>query len=633
MPKFAESLIEAFAAQVETTNRQKLFSSAGGGSFDKNLPGRLSNTNKRWQEQVWAYYDEIGELHYVLSFIGACLSRCVLTIGIADERGIIGPVFDENGTIIRNEDGSERPELVRADEALQLVRSLRNDIGGQSELLRRMGQNLTGPGELHLVGSPKEGDNRQPDNIPIDELNWEALSTDEFKRKGKDYERKSSLGTPGTVISADRIHAIRIWKSHPRFTFEPDSSIRAVLDVLEELVLLTREVRGETLSRLTNAGLLLVPEEIQWGEDDVDEGSEAADPFAEDMIETFKRPITDKNSSASYVPFVVRAPADLLHPDKFRKIDLSPQNPGHSAEKRKEAVQRFAQGIDLPVEIVTGHMDTKFANAVVIDDALFKSHIEPILDLIADVLTIGFLRPALDEPENKLVVHYDSGELVARPNRAQDAKDLHKALVISDSTLRTSAGFSESDAPDLDELEARVARQQKVTPGQGNSPTSPNSQPDTVKDGPGGNGPGSDVEQGQSHDEAARVGIALSAMTELAVERAIQRAGARLRTKANNYSPNLRAQLAQVPDAEVAVTLGPSLVEKLSARDNGLFGKEFETLAALATRWTGDQAFAGRLRDSCEVVGAKRMFDPCSSFPFSEFPAWDAPVVGDKIIR
>lgn len=629
--RFGAALVDGMAAINETPRRSNTMGdSLRGAAKVDNIGEAARNANsspgktgggQRWQEKVWAYYDEVGELHYTLSFIGACLSRCVLTVGIPDEKGIIGPVFDEDGTPLTNEDGSARPELARALEALELIRALKNDIGGQSELLRRMGLNLPGVGEFHLVGSRYEGDTRDSGSIPITELQWEVLSTDEFRRKGKNYERKSGPGSQGQEVRAEDVHVVRIWKSHPRWSGQADSSIRAVLDILEELVLLTREVRGETLSRLSNAGILLVPEEIEWGNSDTDEDDEDADPFTQDLIETFSTAIADKASAAQTVPFVVRAPGEQLNPDRFRHIDLSPKNAGNSAEKRKEAVQRFAQGIDLPVEIVTGHADTTFANAVVIDDALFKAHIEPVLDLIVDALTVGFLRPALADPENQLVVHYDSGELVARPNRAQDAKDLWDRNAISDATLRASAGFSENDAPSDEELEARTARAQKTTPGQA-IPGTPNGDPTNAEDGPGSNAPGSPVDQG----DANLVGLQLSAATEATVERAIKRAGARLRGKANSYSGAIRDQLAQVPDAEVAITLGPTLVEKINKGDD-LFHGEFDTLWNLAARWTADQNFADRLREACNEVANERLYQPRRPFPFRQFPAWGVPVV------
>src|SRR4051812_40695469 len=46
-----------------------------------------SRTTKPWQQQAWMYYDEVGEVRYASGFIGACLSRCTLTVGIKDSKG------------------------------------------------------------------------------------------------------------------------------------------------------------------------------------------------------------------------------------------------------------------------------------------------------------------------------------------------------------------------------------------------------------------------------------------------------------------------------------------------------------------------------------------------------------------
>ncbi len=59
-------------------------------------------------------------------------------------------------------------------------------------------------------------------------------------------------------------------------------------------------------------------------------------------------------------------------------------------------------------------------------------------------------------------MHYDSGELVARPNRAQDAKDAHDRWTISDAALRTATGFSDNDAPDDEELTRRIKIKQAI---------------------------------------------------------------------------------------------------------------------------------------------------------------------------
>lgn len=569
---------------------------------------KAANLARVWQQKVWQYYDEVGELWYAVNFIGACLSRCVLTVGLPDDKGIVGPAFDDEGNPKEGAEG--------AVAALELIRGLKSDIGGQAQLLRMMGINISAAGEFHLVG--RSPDENPTDLAAADRLLWEVLSTEEFRRVGKDYERRDTPGATPETIDSDSVHAVRIWRSHPRFSILPDSSIRAQLDILEELVLLTREVRGETLSRLSSAGLLLVPSEINYSGvgDDADE-EEGGDPFTEDLISTMATAISDKGSAAQTVPFVVRAAAEFLKPEYFRRIDLSPANPSDSTEKRKETVQRFAQGVDLPVEVVTGHASTTFANAVQIDDSTFKAHIEPVLEILCDALTAGYLRPSLRALgiETPVVVYYDSAELVSRPNRSQDAKDGHDRLAISDASLRSATGFADSDAPDEEELGRRIEQKQRMN-ARATEQSSPEQQGAPTK------APGAPIQQGPlDGNEVQVLAASIETATEVTVERAIKRAGARLRSKAAK-EPAIRDQLSQVPDPEVAITLGPSLVNRLSANDD-LFLGEFDTLWQIVARKTGDQNYADRLREACKTVSLERMYQPRRPFPFELLPKYE----------
>ena len=612
--------------------------------------------SRGWQQQAWAYYDTVGELHYSMSFVGACLSRCKLTVGLPDDDGHIGPVFDEEGEAIKTNDGKAIPGTEQAGTALELIKALKSDVGGQAQLLRTMGINLGVTGEFNLVGSLKEAAEADVTSTAalaeMDKLQWEVLSTEEFRRSGEDYVRYRLPGSTPQEIPSESVHAIRVWRNHPRYSDLPDSSTKSVLDVLEELVLLTREVRGEAMSRLASAGLLLVPNEIEYPDDENDDSeSDQGDPFTRDLIATMATAISDKGSAAQTVPFVIRAPGDQLHPDRFRHIDLTPKNSSDSAAKRKEAVQRLAQGIDLPVEIVTGHAQTTFSNAVQIDDSLFKSHIEPLLEIICDALTAAYLAPALkagrQTVDSPLVVHFDSSELVARPNRAADAKDLHDRWTLSDASLRSAAGFSDSDAPDDDEILKRVEIKQAILIRQtiktdplgletenqalndksaeneasiarlkeleaGNPPSA--GQPNTA--------PGAPIQQGPQDGNNTDKTLAAAAFTfaaEVSIERAVKRVGARLRGKAAKEQGS-KDQLSQVPDAEVAVTLGKATVKRLTKGDPGLFAEDFTTLANIVLRHTGDRAFSEALKDACIDLAEDRLYNPRAPFPTDQVP-------------
>src|SRR4051794_20137747 len=80
-----------------------------------------SRTSKPWQQLAWTYYDAVGEVRYASGFIGACLSRCALTVGIKDSKGNIGPCFDENGEPLKDANDNILPGLERAVEARELI--------------------------------------------------------------------------------------------------------------------------------------------------------------------------------------------------------------------------------------------------------------------------------------------------------------------------------------------------------------------------------------------------------------------------------------------------------------------------------------------------------------------------------
>ena len=54
----------------------------------------------------------------------------------------------------------------------------------------------------------------------------------------------------------------RLWQRHPRFSMLADSTMMGVLELCEELLLLTQSVRARARSRLAGSGILLIDERI-----------------------------------------------------------------------------------------------------------------------------------------------------------------------------------------------------------------------------------------------------------------------------------------------------------------------------------------------------------------------------------
>jgi hypothetical protein len=120
------------------------------------------------------------------------------------------------------------------------------------------------------------------------------------------------------------------------------------------------------------------------------------------------------------------------------------------------------QGLDVPKDIVTGLANVKYSNATQIDESLYKAHIEPLMLLIADALTIVYLRPYLisigysESEVNRIVIWYDPSQVTTRNDRAADADAGFNNLAVSYDTWRRAHGFSDNDAPSPMELALRL---------------------------------------------------------------------------------------------------------------------------------------------------------------------------------
>jgi hypothetical protein len=243
--------------------------------------------------------------------------------------------------------------------------------------------------------------------------------------------------------------------------------------------------------------------------------------------------------------------------------------------------------VDLPVEIVTGHAQTTFSNAWQIDESTYKAHLEPKLTTLLDALTVCYLRPLL--PGTPLIVSGDVSELVSHPDRSVAAIQAFDRFEISGATLRDELGFADNDAPDDAELAARVARLIEIKAGAKGepgalalTPPSPTGNPSTVK-----------------------------AAAEMAVLRAVKRAGARLRSKTNGTG--LRDLLSGVPDIEVGATLGRDRVLSL-CREDELFRGEFKMLRSWAACQVGAE-HADLLLSACEREARARLYSPRIGVP------------------
>ena len=430
-----------------------------------------------WQTEAWEYYDAIGEVKYAFNLVASVISRIRLYAAIV-------------------EDPSEAPKPVRMSSTIPLdlataaeraLARLDSAYGGQAGLLRDAALNLSVTGECYLVQSPSLIGHGVPES-------WDIRSVDELSIDSKgnyviagrrEYQAGNSTTNPaqrGLFKLPNNAFVGRIWRAHPRFSDEADSSLKGMLDLCAELLLLNRTFRATARSRL-NAGALYLPDGLSvaatpdpnYPYDDADgiyaepTPEELADEFEDQLIDAMTTPIRDEDSASAVVPLIIRGPAELG--DKIKQFKFERSFDPALAERSDRVLERILQGLDVPKDIVTGLANVKYSNALQIDETLYKTHIEPLMLLIVDAFTVVYLRPYLkangyaDVDVDRLVIWYDPSAVATRNDRALDADNGFDRMAVSFETWRRSHGFSESDAPSPTELGLRILLQKgMITP-------------------------------------------------------------------------------------------------------------------------------------------------------------------------
>lgn len=587
---------------------------------------------EQWQDECWDAFDAVGEVKYGANYLGNSLSRLGLYVGAAVDAADTDPV---PLTIDPPDDDVESPGLVDPATyvaAYDALGRLASGHGGHGELLRETAVNLTIAGECYLYGREETwlvGDEEQTREV------WDVRSVSEVVVGSEDRVRiidtpehgaTSAKGGHELSPEDDNTYLVRVWQRHPRWGGLADSPLRGVLGAAEELLLTEQAVRAIARSRM-NAGMLLLPTEISFGPaEGADDDSD--DPFLDALMEAMTTPIQDEGDASSVTPMVVRAGVE--HLKEVRHLTFQREMDAHVLDRQSAALRRIGQGMNLPVEILTGVAEVNHWTAWQIEESTFKAHVEPLAIAVVNALTEGYLLPMLEaagvpEPE-RFCVWYDASRLIARPNVADAADHAHDRLTISDDAYRRARGFDDSDAPSEEETRARVARNaakrstqvagevsEGVDPatGEGGEPL-----PDTDASAPPERAASTTTERvlRSMRDDAAMPALVASgrvpanlgellrdidrdlrnrveAAADASMRRALERAGAMLRSRSKKNRAAADA-IESTSNDHVAATLGPTLVQALGVEELELIEGAFDTLGDRFVRWCRSAAEA-----------------------------------------
>lgn len=398
----------------------------------------------RWQWEAWRHYDICGEMRFVVNWIGNAVSRCRMYAADVTDDGTVGDETTDN-------------------QAKLIAETMFGTPAAKAQAQRLMGINMMVAGDVFIVA---EGYQQTGQDGTADHDKWYVCSSSEVFRRGDDIMVRRSITHGGGSYKLDpkKDLLIRAWNPHPRRYDAADSTVRAILPVLREMEQCTKRVFAELDSRLAGAGILLLPDSIDFPRPPQENPGvpqlSGVEGFSELLQKTMATSMQQRDNAAAVVPIILQVAIEAL--DKIKHLTFDSSISEHISTMRKDAVARLGMGLDIPPEVLSGMGKSNHWSSWQIEESSIKVHIEPLLIQLADALNIGYFQPALKaagvpDPEKK-TLWFDIAALTVRPNRSDQALQFAEKEIISAKAARDNAAFTDDDAPDAKELQYNLVK-------------------------------------------------------------------------------------------------------------------------------------------------------------------------------
>ena len=391
--------------------------------------------NKDWQTEGWRLYDIVPEHHFLAGRIGDSVAQARLYVTEVDDTG--------------EETGEVQEERIKRLAAVPLGTGAQRD-----DNLRLAGIDLAVGGECWIVG---EGAASAPEAA---EGSWFVVTGAALSRTGDEIavRRPQIRGGSKLVLTDGQDILIRCWRPHPNDTDQADSFTRSAIVPLREIELLTKREFAELDSRLTGAGIMFLPEGVDFPRGEDDPAGLAG--FMAYLQRAAAASMADQSRASAMVPIMATIPDEMVeHLDKLQPINFWSELSAEITPMKDKAIQRLASSAEIPGEVLTGIGDANHWTAWLISDEGIR-WIRGYLGLIADALTRGFLRRALESmgvanPE-RYAFAFDTSTLASKPNRLDEAIQLHERHLIRDDEVVKAGAFSVDQMPTVQERAAQI---------------------------------------------------------------------------------------------------------------------------------------------------------------------------------
>lgn len=493
-----------------------------------------------WQQEAFAFYRTCGEAQEAAQFYARPLSKIRLFAAEIDEQGEV----------------KECPSDSVPAQAWARVHD--RGSNGRSQLQANYGRLFFLAGEGYLVATETASGEA-----------WEFLSSNEWRinaGSGAGYSRYRAPGmNPLEYVkipegaekpTGNQAWVARIWRPDPIQGWLADAPMRAVLGLFAELELLTLAVAAQTKSRIAQAGILYVANELSFGSANAQQNDDPTkDPFMNALTKAMTSAISTPGSAAAVVPVIVRGPSE--HGEKGLKwIQIGkPMEKYPEVELRRECIARIATGLDMPPEQLLGKEDANHWTSWNIDENTWSTNLQPVAEGMARDFAHAYLRQACKAASyanwENVVLGVDAAEVINHPDRFKDALELHDRGGLGIEKLMDVGGFDyKTDKMSPQEYDTWLALQLKDKTQLDAEEAVDGEDPGAVVKAP----PETENQTDEDAEESA-VTASIIGASELAVERIRELVGSRLRGPAQHCEDCLPL-IDGIPNALVASALG-----------------------------------------------------------------------------
>lgn len=400
---------------------------------------------------MWRLSRLVPELRTAARLTGMGMSKCRLILARPSLNGEPIPLDFGSG---------DQPGADSSNDLAKLAQNALDNfcggMGGQTEVLGRVGELLTYTGEMIMLGSDDPGTIQANANYATNVYAPAQIVT-HSKDKIKLRMGDSSSDDWEITLGDDAVYQLRIWRQDTQYNWQANSPARAALPILEKIAAFDARLQASTVSRLLGMGLLLVPEGMTLpGLPSAEDGDEVKDEFINLMIEIASIAIKNPESAAARLPIIIRGEADDI--EKVRWMTFWSEYDDKILELRDAEIGRLATTMDMPKELLTGMADAQHWTASLIADDWASQYVPDLMGLVCGSLTAGWLYKKLGQVTtgDNIIVWFDASSLRTRPNQSDEAQALFKENGIGPKALRRANGFDEGDAPTKEELRAML---------------------------------------------------------------------------------------------------------------------------------------------------------------------------------